>query len=431
VAVKLLRSELARHEEELARFRAEARSAASVPHPCVVQVYDYSEDDPCGRPYLVMELVEGMPLDGLLTRGPLDAAFTMDIIAQVAEGLAAAHAAGLVHRDIKPQNLLVTRSGQIKITDFGIARMADASHVTSAAMMLCTPAYLAPERARGAPAAPAADLYALGIVAYQCLAGRLPFTGEPLAVMLAAQQQPLPPLPASVPAGVAALVTHLAARDPLARPASAARTAARARQLQADLAPAAAPPPWSLAPDPPAPSSGADEPAAGELANTRWHRSRWGGPGRQHRHRPAAVAGWAGLALATAGAIGFAGWLLAHPSGAPATHHPPRQAAGAHSPARGRHHHGFATARRRTITSPPVTTSRSRTPAPTARPSSPSRTPGPTPSSPSPTATPTPSPTGSAPPTSSPPPSATPTPSGTSPAPAGSTAPAQAPSHSS
>jgi serine/threonine protein kinase len=415
VAVKLLRPELAQREDELARFRAEARSAASVPHPSVVQVYDYCEDDSCGRPYLVLELVDGTSLDRSLDRGPLTAASTMDIIAQAAQGLAAAHAAGLVHRDIKPQNLLVTRSGQVKITDFGIARAADSTHVTSADMMLCTPAYLAPERARGAPATPAADLYALGIVAYQCLAGRLPFTGEPLAVMLA-HQQPLPPLPQSVDPGVATLVADLTAKVPRARPASAAEVAARARQLQAALI-SMATSPWPPASDP---VDVAEELALGAPEGTKWHRNR-GRPAQQPRRQPAALAGLAGLALASIGAIGLTGWMLAHPSRAPAVHQPPRQAVSVHPSARAAHHHGFTATGPDKATTPPVR--RSRTPAPTSRPPSPSRSPGPTPSSPSPT----PTPSGTTTPTPSPTPSGTPTPSPTSPAPTASGTPTSGP----
>ncbi|MBO0775815.1 MAG: serine/threonine protein kinase, partial [Actinobacteria bacterium] len=121
VAVKLLRPGYAGHEEDLARFRAEAHYAASLCHPAIARVYDYCEADP---PYLVMELVDGPSLARMLDAGPLDAARTMSIVAQAAEGLQAAHTAGLVHRDIKPGNLLISKSGQVKITDFGIAHAA-------------------------------------------------------------------------------------------------------------------------------------------------------------------------------------------------------------------------------------------------------------------------------------------------------------------
>ena len=144
-------------------------------------------------------------------------------------------AAGLVHRDIKPGNILVGPGGWIKVTDFGIARLAGSAPLTCPGALMGTPAYLAPERAAGAPATPAADLYALGIVAYQCLAGRLPFEGEPVAVALAHREQPLPPLPPWVPAELAALVADLTAKDPWARPASAGQVAEQAEDLQAAL----------------------------------------------------------------------------------------------------------------------------------------------------------------------------------------------------
>jgi serine/threonine protein kinase len=224
VAVKLLQPGYADHEEGLARFRAEARHAGSLSHPGIVQVYDYREADPLNPPYLVMELVNGPSLARLLDEGPLGPARTMGLIAQAAMALQAAHAAGLVHRDIKPGNLLVSRGGQVKITDFGIAHVAGSAPVTRPGMLVGTAAYLAPERAAGAPATPAADLYALGIVTYQCLTGRPPFDGESLAVALAHQEQPLPPLPPWVPSGVAALVADLTAKDPRARPASAGRS---------------------------------------------------------------------------------------------------------------------------------------------------------------------------------------------------------------
>ena len=240
VAVKLLRPGSSSVEEGLARFRAEARHAGLLSHPNIAHVYDYREPLPPEPGCLVMELVDGPSLARVLDEGPFDAARTLDIIAQAAAGLAAAHAAGLVHRDIKPGNLLVSRTGQVKITDFGIAHGAASLLVTGTGILLGTPAYLAPERATGGLATPAADLYALGIVAYHCLTGQVPFEGEPLAVALAHVQKGLPPLPPSVPPAVRALITALTAKDPRDRPASAADVVAWSERLRAGQAGAAA-----------------------------------------------------------------------------------------------------------------------------------------------------------------------------------------------
>ena len=152
VAVKLLRTEYAQHPEVLTRFRAEARHAGSVSHPGIAQVYDYGEDGAAASPYLVMELVDGPSLARVLAAGPLAPAHAMDVLAQAAAGLQAAHAAGLVHRDIKPGNLRVGPSGQVKITDFGIAHAAWSAPITQTGALVGTPAYLAPERVVGGPA---------------------------------------------------------------------------------------------------------------------------------------------------------------------------------------------------------------------------------------------------------------------------------------
>ena len=232
VAVKVLQEGYASHPQTLARFRAEARHAGSLAHPGVAQVYDYGETGPAGRPYLVLELVDGPSLAGVLAGGPLDPAATMDVVAQVAAGLAAAHAAGLVHRDIKPANLLMGRDGLVKITDFGIAHAAGSAPITQVGTLVGTPAYLAPERGAGERATPASDLYSLGIVAYECLTGSTPFHGTPLEVASATRYGSLPPLPAAVPAPVTALVTDLTAKDPAARPGSAMEVAARAAGLR-------------------------------------------------------------------------------------------------------------------------------------------------------------------------------------------------------
>jgi serine/threonine-protein kinase len=159
----------------------------------------------------------------------------MDVVAQVASGLQTAHAAALVHRDIKPANLLLAADGQVKITDFGIAHVAGSVPVTRTGTVMGTPAYLAPERVSGASATPASDLYSLGVVAYECLAGAQPFTGKPLEVAAAHRDLPLPPFPHAVPAEAAQLVAELTAKNPAARPASAQEVASRAARLREDM----------------------------------------------------------------------------------------------------------------------------------------------------------------------------------------------------
>jgi serine/threonine-protein kinase len=235
VAVKLLRAELAGHPETLARFRAEARHAGALSHPAIARVYDYCDPVPPLPAFLVMELVDGPSLAAILAAAPLGAARTMDVVAQVAAGLQTAHAAGLVHRDIKPANLLLATDGHVKITDFGIAHVAGSVPVTRTGIVMGTPAYLAPERVSGASAKPAADLYSLGVVAYECLAGAAPFAGKPLAVAVAHRDLPLPPFPHPVPAEVAQLIGEMTAKDPAARPATAQEVAERASRLHEDL----------------------------------------------------------------------------------------------------------------------------------------------------------------------------------------------------
>jgi eukaryotic-like serine/threonine-protein kinase len=322
VAVKFLLGGHALHEEARARFRAEARHAGALSHPCIARVYDYREDDPPNPPYLVLELVDGPSLAERLAGGPLDAAATLDVVAQVAEGLHAAHTAGVVHRDIKPANLLLAKDGRVKITDFGISHAAGSAPVTSTGALIGTPAYLAPERAAGASGTPASDLYALGVVAYECLAGQPPFSGAPLQVALAHRERRFPPLPGSVPAPVAALVAELSAKAPWARPANAGQVAHRARRLRDDLVTAGAAQGAQAAPLPvPAQPVPLPVPAADAARTTAGHPGAelitlGGGPGpppeiwprRQSRSRHArAVA----IAAAVALIAGLAGWLVA------------------------------------------------------------------------------------------------------------------------
>ena len=237
VAVKLLHPGFAAHQETLHRFRAEARHAGSLSHPNIAHIYDYGDPTPAHPAYLVMELVDGESLAALLERvGALDAARTMDITAQTAAGLAAAHQTGLIHRDIKPANLLLDSAGVVKITDFGIAYAAGSAPVTGTGMIIGTPAYFAPERASGAQGTEASDLYALGVVAYECLAGAPPFAGPAIDVAVAHRERPFPPLPASIPYETTRLVGDLTAKHPADRPASAAEVAARAGQVRDRLA---------------------------------------------------------------------------------------------------------------------------------------------------------------------------------------------------
>src|SRR3984957_17316856 len=232
VAVKLLHARYASQGEALARFKAEARHAGALSHENIARVYDYGEPAD-GQSYLVMELVDGPSLADRLTGRPLGARATMDLVAQVAAGLQAAHSAGLIHRDIKPANILFTSRGGVRITDFGIAHAVGSTPLTSTGMVMGTPGYIAPERVSGAQAGPASDLYALGIVAYECLAGSQPFRGGALDVALAPRARPLPP--PSVPAEVTAFVMTLTAKDPVWRPASAGEAADQAGRLRDDL----------------------------------------------------------------------------------------------------------------------------------------------------------------------------------------------------
>jgi hypothetical protein len=342
VAVKLLRAELAQHADTIARFRAEARHAAGLSHPAIAQVYDFGEASGDKPAFLVMELIDGPPLTDLIARGALPAGEVLDIIAQVAGGLTVAHAAGVVHRDIKPGNLLIDRAGLVKITDFGVAYAVGSAPLTRTGTLIGTPAYLAPERISGQPAGPASDLYSLGMVAYECLSGQVPFTGTAMEIALAHRLQSLPPLPSSVPHEVNRLISDLTARDPASRPASAAEVASRAAALgnairTGGMAPAAGGPGGqadSLAAGSAAPDATTEFPAAadwqlaglgengphgygpdgyGPGAWSDGHGSRTTFPGRGGRPRPRRHRAAAMVALVVA--AGLAGWGIASLAG--------------------------------------------------------------------------------------------------------------------
>ena len=221
VAVKILKEEYTGDPGFLERFRAEARHTALLNHPGVANVFDYGEED--GSAYLVMELVPGDPLSTIIERDKkLPADRILNIMAQSARALAAAHAQGLVHRDVKPGNLIVTPDERVKVTDFGIARLADQVPLTATGQVMGTAQYLAPEQATGQQATASSDMYSLGIIGYECLAGKRPFTGESqIAIALAQVNDPPPALPRDVPAPAAALIMCLLSKDPAERPETA------------------------------------------------------------------------------------------------------------------------------------------------------------------------------------------------------------------
>jgi serine/threonine-protein kinase len=218
VAVKLLRPESTSDDTFVERFRAEARHAGGLTHPNVGTVHDYGEDE--GTAYLVMELLEGQPLSDIIReRAPMDPAEVTEILHQAAIALQAAHEAGVVHRDVKPANIVVDADGYAKITDFGIARALGEAPMTQTGEVLGTPHYLAPEQAKGQPAGPLSDVYALAVVGYEMLTSRRPFSGDSMVTTaLAHVNQPLPPLPDTVPEPLRTTVMAALAKSPLERP---------------------------------------------------------------------------------------------------------------------------------------------------------------------------------------------------------------------
>ena len=226
VALKLLAEHLAEDPTFVSRFRREALAAARLIHPNIVQVYDFGLDRSTNQHFIVMEHVAGHSCAELLRdRGHLDVPQALEIISQACRGLDYAHRNGVVHRDVKPGNLLVSDAGVTKLADFGIARAANQSSITQVGSVLGTAAYLAPEQARGEVAGPRADLYSLGVVTYQLLSGRLPYEGASLAELALKQQRELPKplgeLNPAVPPALADAIAIAVAIDPEERPASA------------------------------------------------------------------------------------------------------------------------------------------------------------------------------------------------------------------
>jgi serine/threonine-protein kinase len=225
VAVKVLLPELSGDPGFAQRFRVEAHAMAALSDPNIVEVYDYGQAD--GLAYLVMQFVPGESLHALLRRvGPLPPRDTMMLVVQAASALQTAHEHGIVHRDVKPGNLLIRPDGRLVLTDFGIARMVTADSLTATGDILGTVSYLAPEQVLGEPITPSTDLYALGVVAYQCLTLSPPFVADtPVAVALMHTRDAPPPLPPAVPESVRRVVMRALAKDPRDRWSSAAAMA--------------------------------------------------------------------------------------------------------------------------------------------------------------------------------------------------------------
>jgi serine/threonine protein kinase len=221
VAVKLLAEHLAEDEAFVSRFRREALAAARLVHPNIVQVFDFGLEDVSGRYFIVMEYVPGKSCAEILRdEGRLEVTDGVEVISQACRGLDHAHRNGVVHRDVKPGNLLRTPEGVVKLADFGIAKATEQTGITQAGSVLGTAAYLAPEQARGEPAGPASDIYALGVVAYQLIGGRLPYEATSLTELAMKQQTEPPPDLDEVNPEVPPSLAHAVARALSLEPAS-------------------------------------------------------------------------------------------------------------------------------------------------------------------------------------------------------------------
>ena len=289
VAAKILRPELTGDEIFLARLRAEAANSRGLRHPNLAVVLDAGERD--GSGWIIMELVQGRPLSDILEeRGTMRPVEILTIMAQVARALQVVHDSGVIHRDVKPSNILINREGLAKLTDFGISTAVHQRPMTATGMVMGTAQYLAPEQAMGNMATPSGDLYALGIIGYEALVGHRPFTGSTqVEIAFAHVNQEVPPIPGNVPKEVRDVIMELLSKSPADRPASARELARRLDRIVINLPkdswdPSEAPL-WSSA-------DRSSTPGAGAPAATRSASSGGEAPSRHSRPAPSASARW-------------------------------------------------------------------------------------------------------------------------------------------
>lgn len=297
IAVKTVKPALADDPDFADRFRREARLAATLNHSHIAQIYDYGEGP--GGAYLVMEFVDGQPLSNLLRQQSLRIEQRLMVLAQAADALQCAHEHGVVHRDVKPANIMVTRSGEVKLTDFGIARALSDAKVTRTGEVLGTAHYLSPEAALGRPTGPPADIYSLGVVAYECIAGAPPFDADSaVGIALKHVSQPPPPLPPYVPPAIRDLVMRSLAKDPVHRQRDARELAGQLRSAVSD--PGFAPATARYAPSP-------TPPPVPARAQPQWQQN----PPAQTRYEPHLGAPPLKKEPSSAATVIGSGWLIA------------------------------------------------------------------------------------------------------------------------
>lgn len=221
VAIKALRGDLTNEESKLLRLRAEAHNSANLAHPNIAALFEYYEHDGIG--FLIMEYVPSDSLaDIYRSRGSLEPTELLPILIQTARGLYVAHSHGVIHRDVKPANIMVSETGEVKITDFGVSYSTNQGQITQDGMVVGTAQYISPEQAQGLQATPQSDIYSLGVVAYEGLCGHRPFTGAtPVDIAAAHVNDPVPPLPDSIDAQLTSFIMSMLAKDPRDRPANA------------------------------------------------------------------------------------------------------------------------------------------------------------------------------------------------------------------